>query len=238
LRRHGCVIHDAVRFCAVCCLACIELACAPFMIEYEGHRVFNPYYLFYLESEKRDKWQKPNEVLDALKISKTAMVCDIGAGGGYFTERFSIYLGSSGHVYATDVQEVMIQELRERVEDRGLENVEVLHAAFDDPTLPEARCDLVFFSSVYKEISGRVDYMEKVGKALRPGGRVAIIEYRPAAVALGPPLDARLRREEVIEELASAGFVLIEEHNFLPREYFLIFSLLGHDKAASAQGGR
>lgn len=213
------------RLCALCCLAWSGLGCAPFMIEYEGHRVFNPYYLFYLESDRRDAWQKPDEVLRALGIPPAAVVADIGAGGGYFTERFSRHLGPTGHVYATDVQEVMIRELKARVERRGLRNVEVIHAGFDEPMLPESSCDLVFFSSVYKEIADRVNYMKKIAETLRPGGRVAIIEYHPYALALGPPLNVRSRREQVIEELSAAGFVLIEEHDFLRREYFLVFSL-------------
>jgi FkbM family methyltransferase len=195
------------------------------MIEYEGHKVFNPHYLFYIESDKRDAWQKPDEVLSALEIPPAAVVADIGAGGGYFTERFSRHLGSTGHVYATDVQELMIQKLKERVERRGLKNVEVIHAAFDEPMLPESSCDLVFFSSVYKEIDDRVNYMKRIAETLRPGGRVAIIEYHPHALALGPPLNFRLRRQQVVEELSEAGFVLIEEHDFLRREYFLVFSL-------------
>lgn len=218
------------RFCALCCLAWIGLACAPFMIEHEGHKIFNPYYLFYLESHKRDAWQKPDEVLRALEIPPAAVVADIGAGAGYFTERFSRHLGSAGQVYATDVQEVMIRELKARIERQGLKNVEVIRATFDEPMLPESSCDLVFFSSVYKEIADRVTYMKKIAETLRPGGRVAILEYRPYALALGPPLNFRLRRDQVVEELSAAGFVLIEEHDFLRREYFLVFSLAEHNE--------
>jgi ubiquinone/menaquinone biosynthesis C-methylase UbiE len=197
----------------------------PTMIDYEGHRVFNPDYLFYLESEKRDEWQKPAEVLKALGISRSDVIADIGAGGGYFTERFSQYLGASGHVYATDVQNVMIEKLSARVKRRGLNNVTVVQSGFDDPGLPYACCDLVFFSSVYKEIDDRITYMKKTGKILKPGGRAAIIEFHPDILMPGPPLEVRLYPEQVIQELSSAGFTLIESHDFLPGEYFLIFGL-------------
>jgi len=200
------------------CSACLQTT-----VDYQGRMVFNPDYLFYLESGWRDDWQRPDEVMKALEISKTDVIADIGAGGGYFTERFSKYLGASGRVYATDIQDVMIEKLRERVKDQGLGNVEVVRGGLDEPMLSTSCCDMVFFSSVYKEIEGRISYMQKIRKILKPGGRVAIIEYRPNAVAIGPPREMRLPPEKVIEELAAAGFTLVRRHNFLPREYFLIF---------------
>ncbi len=195
------------------------------MREYEGHTVFNPFYLFYLESPKRDRWQKPDEVLEALRLRPGDVVADIGAGGGYFTEKLAHRVGPSGHVYATDVQEVMIQKLRKRVEKQGLTNVTVIHAGFDDPTLPPAACDLAFFSSVYKEIEGREEYMKKVRLALKQTGRVAILEYRPEERSPGPPKRCRLPETQVVAELEAAGFRLVDRFEFLPRESFLVFGV-------------
>ena len=111
----------------------------------------------------------------------------------------------------------------------GLPNVEVIRGEFDDPMLPEASCDLVFFSSVYKEIDGRIDYMKKIKTALKPGGRVAIIEFLPGLMTPGPPMEMRLQPEQVIQELSAAGFTLVKSYDFLPREYFLIFALKDHN---------
>jgi ubiquinone/menaquinone biosynthesis C-methylase UbiE len=194
------------------------------MTDYRGHRVFNPFYLFYLESPRRDKWQMPQQVLDALRVSEGQVVADIGAGGGYFTEKFSRRVGTNGHVYATDVQPVMIRKLTKRVKRRALTNVTVVLGEFGDPKLPDNSCDLVFFSSVYKEISDRVSYMERVRWALKADGRVAILEYRPDASAPGPPRKYRLAEEQVVTELEAAGFRLVERFDFLPREYFLVFA--------------
>jgi ubiquinone/menaquinone biosynthesis C-methylase UbiE len=151
-------------------------------------------------------------------------VADVGAGSGYFTERFARRLGAGGFVFATDVQDEMLDRLSERVAESGLANVSVVTARFDDPSLPEACCDLVFFSSVYKEIDARVAYMEKVRRVLRPGGRVAILEYRPDWDGAGPPPADRLRPEIVTQEMAAAGFDLREQHDFLARQYFLVFA--------------
>lgn len=201
--------------------------CPPRSIhEVDGYRVFNPRYLFYLESEKRAEWQKPDEVLAALDLSPANGIADIGAGGGYFSARFARQLGEGGRVYAVDVQDAMIERLRERVIAESLDNVQVIKAAFDDPNLPENSCDLVFLSSVYKEIVDRPAYMRKVRPALRPGGRIAILEYRVDERAPGPPRAMRLSPEQITMEMESAGFHLVEEYDFLPRENFLVFAVL------------
>jgi len=198
------------------------LACGPLMIERDGHRVFNPAYLTALEY-RRDAWQMPDEVLAALALPPDAVVADVGAGGGFFSEYFSRHL-DRGHVYATDVQDEMIERLEKRVRHEHLDNVSVVRGSFDDPGLPEGCCDLVFFSSVYKEIDGRPSYLRRVSRLLRPGGRVAILEFRPDAKGTGPPIADRLSTTAIEAELESAGFALIEQYDFLPRQSFQIFA--------------
>ena len=202
-------------------------SCGPVIVVRDGHRVFNPAYHFALDWKDRDEWQKPDEVVRALGLAEADAVADIGAGSGYFSERFSRQVGPSGRVYATDAQDAMVGRLRARVTDRGLTNVTVVHAAFDDPTLPDACCKVVFLCSVYNEIDGRVAYMRKVARALEPGGRVAILEYRPEADDPGPPRAMRLEPRRVIEELDSAGFRLVARHEFIDRQYFLVFEPAG-----------
>ena len=202
------------------------------MIERDGRRVFNPAYLEYLDSPHRDRWQQPEAVLDALAIPEGAVAADIGAGSGYFSERLADRVGPDGLVYATDVQDEMIAALEARVTERGLSNVRVVRAGYDDPTLPDACCDLVLFSSVYKEIDDRVDYMRKLAHGLKPGARVAILEFRPEARGFGPPRAERIAAEAVERELRAAGYTLVESHDFLEREYLLLFT---HVAAPSAR---
>lgn len=217
--------HWVTRFAGLP-LAALLIGCVSTMTSYQGHKVFNPLYLFYLESPRRDQWQMPTAVLDALRISDGQVIADIGAGGGYFTEKFSRRVGATGRVYATDVQEVMIRKLNQRVKNRALTNVVVIRGGFDDPGLPANSCDLVFFSSTYKEISGRVAYLLPVRQALKAGGRVAVLEYRPDTAAPGPPTKFRLAEQDVVTEFQAAGFRLAERFEFLPREYFLVFAPL------------
>ena len=200
-------------------------ACAPTMIDIQGHRVFNPEYLWYLESEERDVWQKPEQVIEALRLTRGDVIADIGAGGGYFTERFSKQVGPSGHVYAVDVQQIMIDRLKERVKRNKLDNVTVIKGTFESPLLPPDALDIAFFSSVYKEIDHRISYMKGLRRNLRPGGRVAIIEFYKNGLQVGPEPVDRLYESRVIEELKAAGFSLIHSFDFLPREYFLLFGI-------------
>lgn len=198
------------------------------MKEYKGHKVFNPIYLIYLEGPWRDSWQLPGEVIKALRLREGMTIADIGAGGGYFAEKFSKRVGPTGRVYATDVQEVMLRRLRARAKNHKLRNVTVLRSTFEDSGVPKGSCDIAFFSSVYKELTNRVTYMKNLGLILKEKGRVAIIEYRLETLDPGPEVQYRISESQVIEEMEAAGYRLLEKFDFLPREYFLVFGLDKH----------
>ena len=125
----------------------------------------------------RDEWQQPERVVAALEIEPGDRVGDLGSGGGYFTFRLAEAVGSSGRVYALDVDAAMNERLEELVAERGAENVEVILAAPKDPNLPEP-VDLLFTSNTYHHIDDRQAYFERVANSLRPGGRVAVLEFR------------------------------------------------------------
>jgi ubiquinone/menaquinone biosynthesis C-methylase UbiE len=194
------------------------------MHEVEGRRVFNPFYRTFLDGADRDTWQKPDQVIAALRLEPGDVVADVGAGTGYFTERLARAVGAAGRVYATDVQDEMLDALERRVAEQSLANVAVVRAGFDDPALPAGCCDLVFLANVYKEIDDRVAWARRLQPALRPGGRVAIVEFRPDAAGIGPPEEVRLAETQVRAELAAAGFAAVERHDFLPRQYFVVFA--------------
>ncbi len=211
-------------------------ACPRTMHEVEGRRVFNPLYRVFLDAPDREGWQRPDEVIRALALPPGATVADVGAGTGYFTVRFARALGPSGRVLATDVQDAMLEALAERKRREGLRQIEVVRAGFDDPALPSACCDVVFLATVYKEIEDRVAYGRRLASALRPGGRLAIIEYRPGAAGFGPPEEARLPEARVEGELALAGFVVVARHDFLPRQYFLELAPIAERAGVVSEG--
>jgi SAM-dependent methyltransferase len=172
------------------------------------------------DDPKRDEWQKPHQVIQALKLAPDAVVADVGAGTGYFSARLATML-PKGKVYAVDVEPDMVKHLAERAKREGRKNMQAVQGAPDDAKLPE-KVDLILFVDVHHHIDKREQYFRKLRASLKPGGRVAIIDFRLDARE-GPPRAARIAPEKVKAELKSAGYSLAEEHGFLPNQYFLIF---------------
>ena len=172
------------------------------------------------DDPKRDEWQKPHQVIQALKLAPDAVVADVGAGTGYFSVRLATML-PKGKVYAVDVEPDMVKHLAERAKRDGRKNMQAVQGAPDDAKLPE-KVDLILFVDVHHHIEEREQYFRKLRASLKPGGRVAIIDFRLDSPE-GPPRAARIAPEKVKAELKSAGYSLAEEHGFLPNQYFLIF---------------
>jgi len=168
----------------------------------------------------RDAWQKPDDVLRALKLAPDASVADIGAGTGYFAARLARAL-PRGRVYGADVEPNMVSYLKDRAAKERLANLVPHLAAPEDPKLP-AKVDLVLVVDTYHHIARRADYFGRLRAALTPSGRVAIIDFRPDSPS-GPPAHMRMAPERVRSEMERAGYRLAADHTFLPYQYFLVF---------------
>lgn len=169
----------------------------------------------------RDAWQKPHEVISALQLAADAAVADIGAGTGYFAVRFAHML-PKGRVYAVDLEADMVRHLGERAKKEGLANLTAVQGKPDHAQIP-APVDLAILVDVYHHIGGREQYFAKMSKSLKSSGRVAVIDFRMDAT-IGPSKNMRISPDQVKTEMAAAGFVLSEEHRFLPQQYFLVFT--------------
>ena len=172
------------------------------------------------DDPKRDAWQKPHEVIQALKLKPDAVVADIGSGTGYFSMRFA-HMVAKGKVYGLDTEPDMVKYLADRAKRAGLKNVIAVQAKPGSPQLPE-QADLVILVDVYHHVENREQYFRQLQKSLKPGGRLAVIDFRLDSPE-GPPKAARIAPEQVKAELQRAGYVLSEEHGFLPNQYFLVF---------------
>jgi len=172
----------------------------------------------------RDAWQKPHEVIAALKLAPDSTVADIGSGTGYFAARLSHFV-PKGRVYGVDTEPDMVKYLAERAKREGLANLVSLAGAPEDPRLP-AKVDLILMVDVYHHIAERERYFRKLQDSLKPGGRIAVIDFSEDAT-MGPPKRERVSAARVREELAQAGYALAEEHAFLPNQYFLVFRPAG-----------
>ena len=172
----------------------------------------------------RDAWQMPDRVIDALALKPGQMVADIGSGTGYFTIRLA-KSAAAPKVYGADIEPGMVKYLRDRAAKEGLNNVVAVKAATDTPNLPE-HVDLVLIVDTYHHIGDREVYFRKLAKSLKPGGRVAIIDFKPDSPE-GPPKEFRFSPEKFKAEMSKAGYKLAAQHDFLPRQNFLIFELAG-----------
>jgi len=172
------------------------------------------------DDPERDAWQKPHEVIQQLSLEPNARIADIGAGTGYFAARLANMV-PEGRVYAVDIEPDMVRYLGERARREKLQNLLPVAGTPDDPKLPQ-KVDLILLVDVYHHIENRTDYFRKLRAFLRPGGRIAIIDFKLDSPE-GPPRAARVGPEAVVAEMAAAGYAVAAEHAFLPRQYFLIF---------------
>jgi predicted methyltransferase len=172
------------------------------------------------DDPKRDAWQKPHEVIQALALAPDAVVADIGAGTGYFAARLAHMLPKA-RVYAVDTEPAMVQHLTERAKREGLANLTAIVGRSDAVTLPQP-ADLALLVDVYHHIDQREGYFRKLMDTLKPGARLAIIDFRMDS-NIGPPVASRIAPHRVKTELARAGYELVAEHAFLPNQYFLVF---------------
>jgi len=168
----------------------------------------------------RDEWQKPHQVIQALKLARDSVVADIGSGTGYFSIRLAHFV-PKGRVFGVDIEPDMVKYLAERAKRDGLTNVTAVAGRPDDPRLP-AKADVVIMVDVFHHIADRDPYFRKLRDSLKPGGRVAIIDYKKDS-PMGPPASERITADGVKAELRAAGYALVKEHDFLPHQYFLIF---------------
>jgi ubiquinone/menaquinone biosynthesis C-methylase UbiE len=181
-------------------------------------------YIGKMEDPSRAEWQKPDEVLRALALRSGQVVCDIGAGPGYFTFPVARAVGEAGHVYAVDVEPRILEALRKRLRKTKLRNVTPVLALEDDPLVPPASCDLILIVDTYHHFPDGPAYLRRLARSLRPGGRLVNIDFHKRELPVGPPPEHKLTREEFLAQADAAGLALALEHTFLPYQYFLVLT--------------
>lgn len=173
-----------------------------------------------------DPKNKPDEIIRNLGLQKGQTAADIGSGGGYFCLRFAEAVGKEGKVYAVDVNAGFLDYINSAAKEKGLNNIETILVSNEYPTLPVGGLDLVFLRNVYHHLPNRVDYFEKLKDALKPEGRVAIVEYkRGERLTFHGMFGHNVPRELIVEEMSKAGYRTMQELDFLSAQSFTIFSL-------------
>lgn len=183
-------------------------------------------YIDRLDRPERDLDQKPAQVIEVLALRPGMRVADLGAGSGYFTWRFLDAVTNSGKVYAVDIEPEALRHIQRRLAHHPVPySAEFVLAASDSPNLPAESIDLIFICNTYHHLQDRPAYFKQITKALRTGGRIAIVDFYhdDRSGELGFPKRHLVARDTVQQELSAAGYRLAKEHTFLPRQYFLEF---------------
>lgn len=167
----------------------------------------------------RDAWQHPDDVIRALALTPTMTVADIGAGTGYFTVRLARAV-PEGAVIATDVEPNMVRFVEERANREHLSNVRALQAPANGSGLAAASVDRILIVDVWHHLADRVAYARDLAAALRPGGKLYIVDFTLAAQH-GPPPSMRIAPEALIVELATAGLLATVSPVTLPDQYII-----------------
>ena len=178
----------------------------------------------WLERSERDAEEEPDKALDVLGILTGMTVADVGAGSGYFTVRLAARVGAKGRVYANDLQPEMLKMLAARLARENVRNVTLVQGALDDPKLAASSIDLVLMVDVYHEFSEPQRMLRALRTALKPGGRLVLLEYRKEDPDVPIRFEHKMSVAEAKMELEAEGFTLAKVDGRLPRQHILIFA--------------
>jgi predicted methyltransferase len=172
------------------------------------------------DDSDRDQWQKPDEVIQAMNLKPGQVIVDIGAGNGYFTRRFATTVHPGGKAIGIEVDAAAVRALNADARRVNLPTYEARLVPTDDPMLAPNSVDVIFLCDAYHHIDDRVNYFARVKAALRPGGKLVVVDY----VKAKDNDEHAVVREAVIDELKRAGYELTQEFKLLlPRQYFFEF---------------
>jgi precorrin-6B methylase 2 len=187
-------------------------------------QVMGPGGLAWLDRPEREDEERPELVIDAMGLHGGEVVADLGAGSGYFTFRLAAKVGKNGKVLAVDIQDEMLQTLRQRATALGVTNVEEVKGSEADPHLPAGGVDVVLMVDVYHELLYPFEIMTKVGEALKPGGRVVLVEYRKEDPRVPIKEVHKMSVDQLTREMNVVGLVRIQTVESLPSQHIVIFA--------------
>lgn len=180
-----------------------------------------------LLSEFREKYERPEEMIDRMNLKDGDLVADLGAGLGYYSLRLARRVGPRGAVFAVDIQQGMLDQLQGRMKEAAIRNIYPILGDIADPKLPPGKMDWILLVDAYHEFGQPEQMLAMIREALAPDGRVALIEYRaeqdPKEFPLQIPRDHKISAMEVLSEWLPAGFELVEYHGFLPLQHYFVF---------------
>ena len=206
--------------------ACQAQSNAPGVHPVSGRRfaqVMGPGGADWLVRPERIEEEEPDKALDAIGLELGQTIADLGAGVGYMTWRMAKRVGPQGTVYGQDIQPYMLDQLQKNMRERGITNVKTILGGLTDPKLPVASLDLLLMVDVYHEFSEPQKMLRGIHEALKPGGRLVLIEYRGEDPAVPIRPEHKMTVKQVRAELEPEGFKFEKSLETLPRQHILIF---------------
>ena len=191
-------------------------------------RLFSALDLGLLEAPDRDQWQRPDLIMDELRIAEGSIVADLGAGGGWFTVKLARRVGPNGLVYAEDIQPQMIDAIERRTQRERLKNVRTILGTPRDPRLPR-RLDAVLIVDAYHEMEDPVVLLENVGHSLSAQGRLGVVGFLPGGGGPGPAPEERVDPDTVVKAATAAGLELEAREAVPPFQFLLVFRTATND---------
>lgn len=194
-----------------------------FYLGREIAHVMGPGGVPWLERPERETEERPRLMIDALQIKPGQTVADLGAGSGYYSFRIAPLVGEQGKVLAIDVEPRMLRIIAERAKSAGVGNVTTVLSTPSDPNLEPNSVDLLFMVDVYHELEFPLEMMTKVREALKPGGRIALIEYRAEDPAVMIKPVHKMSERQIVRELTAVGFHHQKTIRTLPLQHLVLF---------------
>jgi precorrin-6B methylase 2 len=194
-----------------------------FYLGREIAQVMGPGGILWLERAERETEEKPQLVIDALEIKLGQTVADLGAGSGYYSFRIAPLVGPTGKVLAIDIEPKMLDVIEQRATREHVANIEPVLSSERDPNLAPHSVDLLFMVDVYHELEYPYEVMSKVREALKPGGRVALVEYRAEDPEVQIKPLHKMSEAQVRREMQAAGFKHVKTVRTLPLQHLILF---------------
>ena len=193
-----------------------------FYLGREIAHVMGPGGIPWLERPEREDEERPTKVIEALELKGDEVVCDLGAGSGYYTFRLAPKL-PKGKVLAVEIQDDMIKELKKNIEEKKTTNVEILKGEEKDPKLPEKGVDLLIMVDVYHELAFPYETMLAIRKGLKPGARVVLVEFRKEDPKVPIKEVHKMSEEQIKKEMALVGLTHVKTVGTLPWQHIAIY---------------
>ncbi len=177
----------------------------------------------WLVRESRQRQEDCETLLRELDIKPGQTICDLGCGNGFYTLQMAKLAGEDGKVYAVDIQPEMLHLLSERAKEEEITNIEPVLGTQIDPKLPEGSVDLILLVDVYHEFSHPHQMLQAMRKALKPGGLIALAEFREEDPAVPIKPLHKMSKKQILKEFPPNGFKLVRQFDELPWQHLMFF---------------